>query len=158
MTISGSLEAAIFFLGTATGALLTRLQWASFKQRVSQELIEELKTAPSHGVRSEDVDDPSETTVRIDGNALSASPLAGDRVRQLVSSDTLSDPTVRSLVEQKQIEISRIPREVQTLWDVMSLLEDDADGKDESAQWDFSGDSSSLEIRYERWLNPRRAS
>ena len=147
-----------FFLGTATGALLTRLQWASFKQRVSQELIEELKTAPSHGVRSEDVDDPSETTVRIDGNVLSASPLAGDRVRQLVSSDTLSDPTVRSLVEQKQIEISRIPREVQTLWDVMSLLEDDADGKDESAQWDFSGDSSSLEIRYERWLNPRRAS
>jgi hypothetical protein len=158
MTISGSLDAVIFFLGTATGALLTRLQWAAFKQRVSQELIEEIKRASCHEGRSEEGDDPSETTVRIGGDALSASPLAGDQVRQPVSSDAISDPTVRALVEQKQIEISRIRREVQTLWDVMPLLEDSPDGKDESAQWDFSGDSSSVQIRYERWLNPRRAS
>ena len=42
MSITVSFAVSIFLLGAAVGALLTRLQWIAFKQKVSQEMMEQL--------------------------------------------------------------------------------------------------------------------
>ena len=47
MSISVLLGTSIFLLGAAVGALSTRLQWRAFKQKVSQEMLEQLAAEPS---------------------------------------------------------------------------------------------------------------
>ena len=42
MSITVTEAAAIFFLGASVGALLTRLQWIAFQQRVSREMMAQL--------------------------------------------------------------------------------------------------------------------
>jgi hypothetical protein len=47
MSITVSMAAAIFLMGAVVGALLTRLQWLAFKQKVLREMMEQLGGDPS---------------------------------------------------------------------------------------------------------------
>ena len=41
MSITVTVAVVIFFLGAAVGALLTRLQWIAFKQKILREMMEQ---------------------------------------------------------------------------------------------------------------------
>jgi len=96
MSITVSLAVSIFLLGAAVGALLTRLQWITFKQKVSQEMMEQLGAEP-----------PAENATRLCHPSVAKfiPPYAND-----------SRAGVKKLLEENQMEIARILREVQALW------------------------------------------
>jgi hypothetical protein len=157
MSITVSLGAAIFLAGAAIGALLTRLQWIAFKQKVSQEMMEQFAAAPSVESRSTKFDHPvlENTIARCLGD--SHPTLAASPVGELSSPDMVAEPVLKKLMEQNQMEIARILREVQALWSAIGLSENDPDVTEQSVRAGGSNDRRSLQLKYAQWFRPSRA-
>jgi hypothetical protein len=157
MSITVSLGAAIFLSGAAIGALLTRLQWIAFKQKVSQEMMAQFAAAPSveNGPTKFDHPGVESSIARCLGDShplLAASPF-GERT----SSDIVAEPALKRLLEQNQMEIARILREVQALWCAIGLSQNDPDVTEQSLGLDCSNDRRSLQFKYAQWFKPSRA-
>lgn len=157
MSITALLGAAIFLLGAVVGALLTRLQWRAFKQKVSREMMEQLGADPSVENGPTKFDHPSVAnfmaTYVDDSHSTSAAAPVGEHI----SCDRVAEPALKRLLEQNQTEIARILREVQALWSAIGRLENDPDRTEPSVRDDCSDDRRSLQIRYARWFTPNRA-
>jgi hypothetical protein len=158
MNINLALGVAIFFLGTAAGALLTRFQWMAFKQRVSQEMIEQLGAVLS-AERGPVAVAPSDAanltyTYRDDSYPASPAPPIEEHAGEEMSLDMITDPTFRILLNQKQMEIARTREESRTLRAVIPLLEDAPEGAEQSIYADCPDERPSLLIRYASWLRP----
>ena len=137
MNITVPAAAAIFFLGAVVGALLTRLQWIAFKQRVLREMMEQFTGGPT--VESEPyVDDsrpgPAESLVGVHN-----------------SSGIVAFPTFQRFPEQNQTEIDRILRGGSG--PVGPLGENNPKGTDRRS----CSDRRMPRVRYARWLTPNRA-
>jgi len=154
MTINLSLGAAIFLLGTATGTLLKRLQWTAFKQKVSQDLREQMWAARSVECGPTESDDPNTTNVMATSGDDPHPATPAPFVEEAMSLDMIADPSLRTLLDQKQTEAARLLREIQALRSAIPLLEDDPDSIE---QGDRSDQRPTLQIRYELRSTPRRA-
>jgi hypothetical protein len=135
MSITVSLAVLIFLLGAAVGAL--RLQWIAFKQKVSQEMMEQLGAEP-----------PAESATRFchPNVAKFIAPYADD-----------SRAGLKKLLEENQMEIARILREVPALWSAMGSFGNAPDMTEQYAYGDGTSDSRSLQMKYARWFSPNRA-
>ena len=123
--------AEIFLVGAAVGALLTRLQWIAFKQKISQEMMEQLGADPSVEGGTTKFGHPNVATFTApcvdDSHPPAASPIG-----EHIASDMVVYPALKTLLEQNQIEIARILREVQALWSAVGLLANDPDRTEQS--------------------------
>ena len=157
MSITALLGAAIFLLGAAVGELLTRLQWRAFKQKVSQEMLEQLGAEPSIENGPTEFGHPNAATFITpyvdDTHPVAAASPGGEHI----SSDRVAESTLKWLLEQNQIEIARMLQEVQALWSAIGPSGNDPDRTVQSVRADNSNDRRSLQIKYARWFSPSRA-
>ena len=153
MSMTVIVTAAIFLLGAVVGALLTLLQWVAFKQRVLREMMGELGGDPS-------VESELTSVCRLnvatfiapyvdDSRPASAELSAGAHT----SSGIAASPTLQRFLEKNQMEIDRIPREVQALWDADGPLGNDPN----RAERRNCSDRRRPRIRWARWFTPNRA-
>jgi hypothetical protein len=153
MSMTVTVTAAIFLLSAVVGALLTRLQWVAFKQKVLREMMEQLGADPS--VESEP------TSVGRLNVATFIAPYVDDSrpasaelsAAEHTSSGIAAFPTLQRFLEQNQMEIDRIPRKVQALWDADSPLGNDPN----RAERRNRSDRRRPRVRYARWFTPNRA-
>ena len=157
MSITVSLGAAIFLVGAALGALLTRLQWIAFKQKVSQEMMEQLAATPSveSGPTRFDHSDTEDTGARCLGDSQPA--LVPSSFGKRIFSDIVAEPALENLLEQNQMEIARMLREVQALWSASGLTENDPDVTEHRVRADGSNDRPNVQLKYAHWFRPSRA-
>lgn len=123
MSVTVSLGVSIFLFGAAFGALLTRLQWMAFKQKVSQEMTEQFGGGRSSECRPTKVGRPHQATLIAPYLKDSQRALAASPVVKHISSEIVADAALKRLLEEHQMEIAGILREVQASWDAIGLLE-----------------------------------
>ena len=125
MSITGSFAVSIFLLGAAVGTLLTRLQWRAFTRKVSQEMMEQFRARRTgedgptrfHHPRAATV---TSLSVNDSQHVLSASP-----VGRYISSPKVADTGLEKMLEQHQMEIAGMLREIQASWDAIGVLDND---------------------------------
>lgn len=153
MSMTVIVTAAIFLLGAVVGALLTRLQWVAFKQKVLREMMEQLGGDPSLESESTSVGRLNVATFIApyvdDSRPPSAELIAGAHA----PSGIAASPALQRFLEQNQMELDRIPRKVQALWDADGLLGNDSNG----AERRNCSDRRRPRVRYARWFTPNRA-
>jgi|GEM_PF-3794617 len=123
MVITGSLAVSIFLLGAAVGALLTRLQWKAFRQKISQEMMGQFRAGRTGEDGPTKFHHPSAATfisgsVNDSQHVLSASPVGG-----YISSPKVADAGLEEMLEQHQMEIAGMLREIQASWDAIGVLD-----------------------------------
>jgi chorismate synthase len=153
MTSTVTVGAAIFFLGAAVGALLTRLQWIAFKQKVSQELMEHLGGKPSIESEPTRVGHPNVATFITPWVDDSRSASAELCVARHTSSEIVASRLLKSFLEQDQMEIDGLLREVRALWDDIDPLGNDRNRTERRN----CSDRRSPRVKYARWFSPNRA-
>ena len=153
MSMTVIVTAAIFLLGAVVGALLTRLQWVAFKQKVLREMMEQLGGDPSLESESTSVGRLNDATFiapYVDGSPpASAELVAGAHA----PSGIAASPALQRFLEQNQMELDRIPRNVQALWDADGPLGPDSN----RAERRNRSDRRRPRVRYARWFTPNRA-
>jgi hypothetical protein len=153
MTIGISLGIAVFSLGAATGALLERLQRMTFRERISKNSVEQPEDAVSANCGPDET--KATTFIALSESGVHSSfttPHLGDHI----PSDTIPDPATRTLLEQKQMEVDRLRREIQMIRAVIPMLEADYPDTEQTVSSECSEHSASLQTRYGTWFSPRR--
>ena len=139
MVVSTPFLVSIFLLGASTGVLLKRIQWASFKECIPQDLAEQA--------------DPAFNLDPVWGRAAHADSQSdvGSAAKVPAHSDSLSESPVGTLLRRKELEIALIRCDIQTLRTAIPLLEEQPD-----EHGCPSDENQALNIKYSTWLNPRR--
>jgi len=155
MPVNVVFSLAIFFLGTAIGALLTRLKWKAFETQVSERLMEQVENAVSSESNRIRIDQP--TPIKVDATSEDElRPFAAPCVSEPIRPGILASLGPGEQLEKKLMELDRIRRDIQTLRDAIPLLEDEPNAAEQSAREDFSNIDAELRARYGNWLNPHR--
>jgi hypothetical protein len=113
MMISVWLGAVLFFFGTSVGALLlVGFQWTAFKQRALRETMAELQAAAY--VKREPIAFGRLNATHFTATCADYSHPA-TAIGEHVSLGANTDLVVETLLEQKQLEVNRTRRQIQTL-------------------------------------------
>jgi hypothetical protein len=155
MTTGISLGIAVFSLGAATGALLERLQRLAFKDRMSKNTVERPEESLSDNREAGGFAETKVTPFIASSETGSLSSFTTPHLGGRLAADTIPDPA-RMLLEQKEIEIDRLRREIQMIRAVIPMLEADHPGTEHNVSLEFSDGEASLQTRYGTWFSPRR--